>query len=639
MKSINISNNNILIFKSVCTRDFSIFIFLLALMIVLPFQTCDRLKTNSAKSEGMMEILNEFLSNINSNSKKVSKPINNNKISNKSKKINDANDQLKKDILKDEEDKNDAYFRLDASDEELGIVTKGWLKVQSTMFKDSDVFPAVNFPDGSLVSKQTDNNNFLINPSLNFKVPNATETTLNTYFYFRLSKINLYFTVNPNELHILNALNIENLKSVKPFDDYGDSGMCFSLVDLEKKNWKLCATNIHEKNKWICSLNKLINVESNRCLNRERKLKVEEIEVIENKPLIVVPYPSRHCNDNWNYQQNGNDWECECIEGKEQSPIDLPPIQSTIESIIKPVFEYVTVGSKISDSSLDKFLEKGQSLKIIYKENMLRILHHNFGRVITFDGAIYQAEEIQFHTPAEHTINGEKFDMEMQVIHYGLTKGDIGKQFILSVLFKAKAGVINNFLCDLDIFSLPNAQTKESDITNDLFIPKVFYSFDEDREEAKDSSNIKHMRPFSFYTYQGSLTSPPCAENTVVVVASEIQKVSLTSLNMFRETQTKSYLRDSNNDILLSDGVEHNNRNVQDTNGRPVFYFDCTKHCPEISKEKKSVPEGHFEKVLNKATEYFFVGGNKPSGIPDSFVVNKQEAEGLSSLPKMPDNF
>jgi carbonic anhydrase len=623
-------NNNFFVLKS----NYTLLIFILALMIALRLQTCNKLQ----KSEGMMDILNEFLSNINSGRKKASIP---NKSNNKNLISNSLKKQIEEDkkkaIQKDEEHKNDKYFTLDTSDEELGIVKKGWLKIQSAHIRNPDIFPAVNLPDGSSLTMDVDNNNFLINPSLNFKVPNATETTLNTYFFFRLSKINLYFTINPNELHILNALNIENLKKVNPYDDYGDNGMCFSLQDDEAKNWKLCATNIHEKNKWICSLNKLINVESDRCLNREKNLQVQEIEVIENKPLIVVPYPSRHCNDNWNYKQFGDDWECECTEGKEQSPIDLPPIKSTIESVIKPIFEYVTVESKLGKNSLDKFLKAGENLKIIFKENMLRILHNNFGRVITFDGTIYQAEEINFHTPAEHTIDGTKYDMEMQVLHYGLTKGDIGKQFILSVLFKAKAGVVNHFLSDLDVFSLPNSRSTESDITNDLFIPRVFHSYDEEREEAKNSSFIKHMKPFSFYTYQGSLTSPPCAENTVVVVASDIQKMSITSLNMFRETLSKSYLQDSNNDIMLTDGLEHNIRNVQNKNGRPVFYFDCTKHCPETSREKEPVKTGHFEKVLTKGTEYFFVGGNKPSGIPDSFVVNKDEAEGLSSLPTMPN--
>lgn len=41
---------------------------------------------------------------------------------------------------------------------------------------------------------------------------------------------------------------------------------------------------------------------------------------------------------------------------------------------------------------------------------------------------------------------------------------------------------------------------------------------------------------------------------------------------------------------------------------------------------------GHYEKVEKKVTKYYYVDSNKPSGIPDSYVVSKNEAEGADSL-------
>ena len=49
------------------------------------------------------------------------------------------------------------------------------------------------------------------------------------------------------------------------------------------------------------------------------------------------------------------------------------------------------------------------------------------GKIVTLDGAIYVAEEIVFHTPSEHTIQGKRFPLEVQIIHYGQSKGDIAK--------------------------------------------------------------------------------------------------------------------------------------------------------------------------------------------------------------------
>ena len=72
------------------------------------------------------------------------------------------------------------------------------------------------------------------------------------------------------------------------------------------------------------------------------------------------------------------------------------------------------------------------------------------GRLITVDGAVYSAEEIIIHTPAEHSLNGKKYDMEVSIIHYGITVGDIAKQASLNFLFEKSPGVTNPFLEDLN---------------------------------------------------------------------------------------------------------------------------------------------------------------------------------------------
>ncbi len=212
----------------------------------------------------------------------------------------------------------------------------------------------------------------------------------------------------------------------------------------------------------------------------------------------------------------------------------------------------------------------------------------------------------------------------MQVLHYGITKGDIGKQFVLSILFEAKAGQYNQFLNDLDIFNLPNNLHKETDITSNLFIPKVFYNTEEDIK----SDDIRYMKPFSFFTYQGSLTSPPCAENTIVVVAADVQTMSFSALNMFKEAIAPKFYQDHTGNINIEEQeATANYRNAQKKNGRPVFYFDCDKYCPKTQQEPRARVVGHYEKVTRKAKQYFYVSNNEPSGIPSAFVVGHEEAE------------
>ena len=115
-------------------------------------------------------------------------------------------------------------------------------------------------------------------------------------------------------------------------------------------------------------------------------------------------------------------------------------------------------------------IKKDENLKIRYLDNCLRIFHKYFGKIVTLDGSVYNAEELVFHTPAEHTINGKKYDLELQVIHYGQTRGDISKQIVLTFLFEKKPGVYNKFIDDIDFFNLPNPITIESDLRNNLII-------------------------------------------------------------------------------------------------------------------------------------------------------------------------
>lgn len=42
--------------------------------------------------------------------------------------------------------------------------------------------------------------------------------------------------------------------------------------------------------------------------------------------------PSPWCNEEWNYNNLGTDWQCRCFDGMNQSPLDLPPFE-TLESI------------------------------------------------------------------------------------------------------------------------------------------------------------------------------------------------------------------------------------------------------------------------------------------------------------------
>ncbi len=266
-------------------------------------------------------------------------------------------------------------------------------------------------------------------------------------------------------------------------------------------------------------------------------------------------------------------------------------------------------------------------------------MHPKFGKVVTMDGAVYYAEEIIFHTPSEHTLDGKKYDMEVQIIHYGQTQGDIAKQIILSFLFEKTAGAINPFLEDFNYFDLPNPTSTIRDIDQTIFIPKILqtnYDYvnpsDSKTNNVEKDSDFISMNPFSFFTYQGSITFPPCTEDTIMYVASEPLKIGTTALQLFQEALRIPDLMDAKGNVIVSDWVPKSARKTQPLNGRPVWHYDHTKYCaPE--PRRKVEPVGHYEKMRKAIVHYFYVSGNDPSGMPNAYVVSEDEAMGRGYEP------
>jgi len=124
------------------------------------------------------------------------------------------------------------------------------------------------------------------------------------------------------------------------------------------------------------------------------------------------------------------------------------------------------------------------------------------------------------------------------------------------------------------------------------------------------------------------LTFPPCVEDTIVYVASKPLYIGTTALQLFIEALRIPDLMAPNGNVIVSDWIPVSRRDIQPLNGRPVFHYE--NQCPD--KEVKPVEEGHYEKIQKAMTKYFYVGDDKPSGIPNAFVVSKEEAVGIGNV-------
>ncbi len=510
-----------------------------------------------------------------------------------------------------------------------------WLAIASPAFAIRRKYPSLVTSDGTRAL--IDLSNFE-RVNANFGSAKAEGAPIASAFWFKARGGYIYYSSTKADINVLDAVfakRVDNSPALAAISN--NQPTCFKVVDFEDNEWKICAQKKETKLQWMCSLQKFLKQTVDYdCVPPEQRIaKVtllagsQNVAEIQRKrvvqPVIVIPMAAKSCNEKFNYINKGSDWECTCKEGLEQSPINLPAKEATEASPLKPMFQYDIVSSTATESTYDGLLTAGNPVKIRYDKGAIRIYHPNMGKIVTLDGGVFIAEEISFHTPSEHKIDGRTFDMEMQVVHFGRTKGDIAKQVILSFLFKSTPGVYNKFIDKLDFFNLPNPTDDYRELSQDFFIPSVFFSTDDD--------DIPSMQPFSFYTYEGSLTQPPCSERTTHYVAAEPIAISRTVLTLFQEALKKPDMVNQNDptDAIVNDeGNLENAREVQPLNGRKVFLFDHRAYgCVEYKPKKRHIsPAGHYEKVERDATEYIFVNGNSPSGLPGSFVVSEDEAKG-----------
>ncbi|HEY8076041.1 MAG TPA: carbonic anhydrase family protein [Labilithrix sp.] len=148
---------------------------------------------------------------------------------------------------------------------------------------------------------------------------------------------------------------------------------------------------------------------------------------------------------------------------------------------------------------------------------------------VTFAGVRYTLKQFHFHSPAEHTLAGRAFDLEMHLVH----ASDDGALLVIGVLFAR--GKPNALLAPaFDAIPASEADGERS-------VPGV----------AIDLHGF--VEPARFARYDGSLTTPPCSEGVKWFVSLDSAEVSDDQIARFR---------------AATHGAS--SRPIQPTNGRPI---------------------------------------------------------------------
>jgi carbonic anhydrase len=200
-----------------------------------------------------------------------------------------------------------------------------------------------------------------------------------------------------------------------------------------------------------------------------------------------------------------------CSTGREQSPIDLRDGSPARE----PALEVSYVPADDPEA-----VNNGHSVQVPYPK----------GSSITLDGTEYGLVEFHFHAPSEHEIEGSSYPLELHFVNAD-AEGDLA---VLGVM--VAEGAEHPAFTAL-VGAMP---TREGE-----------------RTQTKGALNAGRMLPadpgsVERWSYDGSLTTPPCTEGVRWTVFNEPIEMSKEQIAAF----TAAY--------------DHNNRPLQPLNGREL---------------------------------------------------------------------
>lgn len=140
---------------------------------------------------------------------------------------------------------------------------------------------------------------------------------------------------------------------------------------------------------------------------------------------------------------------------------------------------------------------KVEQMLIRNTERYIRLVNHQANSLALGD-VVYNLMYVGVHMPSEHRINGESFPAELQFVHKAAEDGSF---LALSVLLDAGDGEIPHPLIQFVIDNSPREIGEAFPIA----------PFDLSRAMPLDMSSKGAMSvAYPYYTYTGSLTTPPC---------------------------------------------------------------------------------------------------------------------------------
>ncbi|XP_043698982.1 alpha carbonic anhydrase 7-like isoform X2 [Telopea speciosissima] len=216
-----------------------------------------------------------------------------------------------------------------------------------------------------------------------------------------------------------------------------------------------------------------------------------------------------------------------CNNGDMQSPIDL--LHQRVEVV--PELGKIKRDYKTANATLKN---RGHDIMLQW-EGDAGSIHIN--------GTDYKLKQCHWHSPSEHTIDGNRFAMEVHMFHESSNLSFA----VIGVLYKI--GRPDPFLSELE----EEIQTL-ADTQNEINVGMV---------------NPKHIKlgGRKYYRYVGSLTTPPCTQGVTWTIIKRVRTVSAEQVKLLRRA--------------VHDYAESNARPLQPLNDRVIEFYEPKQTSPK----------------------------------------------------------
>jgi len=219
--------------------------------------------------------------------------------------------------------------------------------------------------------------------------------------------------------------------------------------------------------------------------------------------------PTEYSDFQWSYADNAVQWPLNpswMCAGNKQSPVDI-----VLDDIIQDKTRKFSIGAYANFFQL-KDLEVKNNGRYLEVAGDIGVLSLPTGQ--------YRAKSLQFHFPSEHAVDGTLFEGEMQVLHQREGAHGMDEIVIISLFLvtPSSSGLLDEALLD------------DRSVGQDSFFDSL--GFGEVNQlplpgEGMPINNSVSFQAFianlrgPYFSYVGSLTTPPCSEGVNWLVMNE----------------------------------------------------------------------------------------------------------------------